>query len=87
MEQRTTELEQLVRATGQSVDKLEVLASLLEKKVHRNHFLLMQVPRDRYKVPFTLYCTLYSTLQQRLYSLSKKFMVTAAASARRVFSC
>ena len=63
MEQRTTELEQLVRATGQSVDKLEVLASLLEKKVHRNHFLLMQVPRDRYKVPFTLYCTLYTTAE------------------------
>ena len=68
MEQRRTELEQLVRATGQSVDKLEVLASLLEKKVHRNHFLLMQVPRDRYKVPFTLYCTLY-TIQQRLYTV------------------
>jgi hypothetical protein len=43
VEQRTSELEQLVRTTGQSVEKLEVLSKLLEKKVHKNHYLLMQV--------------------------------------------
>jgi hypothetical protein len=48
VEQRTSELEQLVRATGQSVEKLEVLASLLQKKVHKNHYLLMQVMPQHY---------------------------------------
>jgi hypothetical protein len=43
VEQRTSELEQLVRSTGQSVEKLETMAALLHRKVHSNHYLLMQV--------------------------------------------
>lgn len=45
VDQRTTELDRLVRSTGQSVEKLENMAAFLARKVHQHHFLLMQVKR------------------------------------------